>query len=146
MPPSLQPGVSSMPNGSDDSTREFGLTADASAPTSPRLVGCTFSSREKVQDKRLQIELDTIRQSMFDGDGKRTTEVYPNGGDRVDWISTAAQITDCFTKSWKPTQLLEVLDTCKYQISREGYTKSSTGSKVAAGFVKQQELESVVTA
>ena len=44
-------------------------------------------SRE--QDKRLQIELDAIRQSIFDSDGRRTAEVYPKGGDRVDWVATA---------------------------------------------------------
>ena len=39
----------------------------------------------RVQDKRLQMELDAIRQSIFDGDGRRTAEVYPKGGDRLDW-------------------------------------------------------------
>ena len=29
----------------------------------------------RVQDKRLQTELDAIRQSIFDGDGRRTAEV-----------------------------------------------------------------------
>ena len=33
----------------------------------------------RVQDKRLQIELDAIRQSIFDGDGRRAADVYPNG-------------------------------------------------------------------
>ena len=49
----------------------------------------------RVQDKRLQIELDAIRQSIFDGDGRRTAEVYPKGGDRVDWVATATQVADC---------------------------------------------------
>ena len=55
----------------------------------------------RVQDKRLQIELDAIRQSIFDGDGRRTAEVYPRGGDRVDWVATATQIADCLTKIMK---------------------------------------------
>ena len=71
-------------------------------------------------------------------------KVYPKGGDQVDWIATAAQIADCFTKSMKPTQLIRVLDTCKYQISREGYAKPSASSEVAAP-VGQQELESART-
>ena len=33
----------------------------------------------RVPDKRLQIELDAIRQSIFDSDGRRTAEVYPKG-------------------------------------------------------------------
>ena len=49
----------------------------------------------------------------------------------------------------KPTRLLKVLDTCKYQskyqIPRGDYSKSNTGSKVAAGSVGQQELESAAT-
>ena len=79
----------------------------------------------RVQDKRPQIELDAIRQSIFDGDGRRTAEVYPKGGDRVDWVATATQAAD--TKSMKPTYMLRVLDTCKYQVSREGYSKPSAG-------------------
>ena len=83
----------------------------------------------RVQDKRLQIELDAIRQSIFDGDGRRTAEVYPKGGDRVDWVATATQVADCLTKSMKPTYMLRVLDSCRYQISREGYSKPSAGGK-----------------
>ena len=83
----------------------------------------------RVQDKRLQIQLDAIRQSIFDGDGRRTAEVYPKGGDRVDWVATATQVADCLTKSMKPTYMLRVLDTCRYQISREGYSKPSAGGK-----------------
>ena len=81
----------------------------------------------RVQDKRLQIELDAIRHSIFDGDARRTAEVYLKGGDRVDWVATATQVADCLTKSMKPTYMLRVLDTCKYQISREGYSKPSAG-------------------
>ena len=55
----------------------------------------------RVQDKRLQIELDAIRQSIFDGDGRRTAEVYPHR------LATATQIADCLTKSMKPTYMLE---------------------------------------
>ena len=98
----------------------------------------------RVEDKRMQIELDAIRQSIFDGDGRRTAEVYPGGGDRVDWVATATQITDCLTKSMKPTYMLKVLDTCRYQISREGYAKSSAGSEATAP-IGQEELESALT-
>ena len=67
----------------------------------------------RVQDKRPQIELDAVRQSIFDGDARRTTEVYPKKGD---------------AKSMKPAHMLRVLDTCKYQISREDYSKPSASS------------------
>ena len=52
----------------------------------------------RVQDKRLQIELSAIRQSIFLDDGRPTIDVYPEGGDGVDWIDTATQAADCLTK------------------------------------------------
>ena len=57
---------------------------------------------------------------------------------------SATQIADCFTKSMKPTHMLRVLDTCKHQISREGYAKPSASSEVAAP-VGQPKLESART-
>ena len=98
----------------------------------------------RVPDKRLQIELVAIRQSIFDGDGRRTAEVYPRGGDRADWVATAAQIADCLTKIMKPTNMLKVLDTCRYQISREGYSKPGAGGEATAP-IGQEELESALT-
>ena len=73
------------------------------------------------------MELDVTRRSIFDGDGRRTAEV---GGDRVDWVATATQVADCLTKSMKPTYMLKVLSTCRYQISREGYSKPSANGNV----------------
>ena len=64
--------------------------------------------------------------------------------DRVDWLAEATQIADCLTKSMKPTHMLRVLDTCKYQISHEGYAKPSANSEVAAP-VGQPKLESART-
>ena len=72
----------------------------------------------RVQDKRLQIELNALRQAIFLDDGTRTASHYPAGGDRVDWCDTHTQIADCFTKSMKPDYLLKVLATCSYEISR----------------------------
>ena len=95
----------------------------------------------RVRDRRLQIELDAIRQSIFDGDRRRTAEVYKKRGDRVDWVATAIQIADCLTKSMKPTYMLKVLDAGKYQISREGYAKPSAGGEATAP-IGQGELKS----
>ena len=96
----------------------------------------------RVQDKGLHIEFDAIRQSILNGDGRRKSEVYPKGGDRVDWVATATQIADCFTESMKPTYMLKVLSTC--QISREGYAKPSAGGEATAP-KGQEELESALT-
>ena len=98
----------------------------------------------RVQDKRLQIELDALCQPIFDGDGRRTAEVYPKGGDRVHWVATATQVVDCVTKSMKPAYMLKVLSTCQYQISREGYSTPSAGGNVAVP-KGQEELESAQT-
>ena len=77
----------------------------------------------------------------IDCDGRRTAEVYPKGGDRVDWVATATQIADCLTKSMKPTYMLKVLSTCQYQISREGYSKPSAGGNATVP-KGQETLES----
>ena len=41
-----------------------------------------------VKDKRLQIELSSLRQSIFTEDGERTCGLYPGGGDSVEWIGS----------------------------------------------------------
>ncbi|CAE7909825.1 unnamed protein product, partial [Symbiodinium microadriaticum] len=61
----------------------------------------------RVQDKRLQIELSALRQSIFTEDGSRTFEIYLEGGDRVDWIDTSTQAADSFTKSMKPDFIIK---------------------------------------
>ena len=71
----------------------------------------------RVQDKRLQIELNALRQAIFLDDGTRTASHYPAGGDRVDWCDTHTQIADCFTKSMKPDYLLKVLATWEQALS-----------------------------
>ena len=76
----------------------------------------------RVQDKRLQIELSALRQSIFLDDGRRTVEVYHDGGDRVDWIDTATQAADCLTKSMKPDFLIRIIVTGKYKVSRQKLT------------------------
>ena len=98
----------------------------------------------RVQDKSLQRELDAIRKSIFDGDGRGTAKVYPKGGDRVDWVATATQVADCLTKGMKPTYMLRVLDTCKYEISREGYSKPDAGGNETVP-KEQKKLESAQT-
>ena len=70
----------------------------------------------KVEDKRLQIEINPLRQAIFLDDGTATH--YPAGGDCADWCDTATQATDCFTKSMKPDFLLKILNSCSYEISR----------------------------
>ena len=72
----------------------------------------------RVQDKRLQIELSALRQSVFTEIGDRSCKAYPCGGDRVDWIDTATQAADCLTKSMKPDFIIKVIETGMYRVSR----------------------------
>ena len=72
----------------------------------------------RVQDKRLQIELSALWQSIFTEDRNRTFEIYLEGGDRVDWIDTSTQAADCFTKSMKPDFIIKVINEGMYRVSR----------------------------
>ena len=72
----------------------------------------------RVQDKSLQIELSALRQSIFSEDGNRTFEIYPSGGDRIDWIDTPIQAADCFTKSMRLDFIIKVIDEGLYRVSR----------------------------
>ena len=72
----------------------------------------------RVQDKRLQIELSALRQSVFTDIGERSCKAYPCGGDRVDWIDTATQAADCLTKPMKPDFIIKVIDSGVYRVSR----------------------------
>ena len=73
----------------------------------------------RVQYHRLPIELSALRQPISSEDGNRTFEIYPAGGDRIDWIDTATQAADCFTKSMKlDFILIKVIEEGVYRVSR----------------------------
>ena len=61
----------------------------------------------KTQDKRLGIELASIRQSVWNEQNERTWN--GPGGDKIEWTATATMPADCLTKSMKPTYLLKIL-------------------------------------
>ena len=61
----------------------------------------------KTQDKRLGIELASIRQSVWNEQNERTWN--GQGGDKIEWTATATMPADCLTKSMKPTYLLKIL-------------------------------------
>ena len=71
----------------------------------------------KVSDKRLGIELAAIHENLWQGP-QRTWNIFPNGGDRLDWISAHTMLSDCLTKSMKPDLLLSVLRSCIYQVDK----------------------------
>ena len=61
-----------------------------------------------VSDKRLHIELSAMKQSLFEDTGARSTDVFPEGGDRLRWIDTSTMSADALTKSMKPAFVLRV--------------------------------------
>ena len=69
----------------------------------------------KCQDRRLEVEMRAIRQSLRDEiDDQLTSVKYPAGGDHLIWIHTSTVIADCLTKRMKPDLLLRVLQTNEY--------------------------------
>lgn len=70
----------------------------------------------KCQDKRLEIEMRSMRQSLRDEDDRETYLKYPKGGDKLLWIHTSSMIADCFTKKMKPDLLLRVLRDNMYKV------------------------------
>ena len=71
----------------------------------------------RCQDKRLEIDMRAMRQSLRDEDDRETYLVYPDGGDRLAWIHTSPMISDCLTKKMKPDLILKVLRENIYSVS-----------------------------
>ena len=44
--------------------------------------------------------------------------IYPNGGDRLQWIATFTMISDCLTKSMTPDFMIRVLSECMYKVRK----------------------------
>ena len=64
---------------------------------------------KKVQDKRLGIELAALRQSLWTGNGQRSSLEFSPCGDELWWIETARMLADALTKSMKPCLLTRTL-------------------------------------
>ena len=69
-------------------------------------------------DKQLQIELSSIRQSLFQDDGSQSTDVFPECGDGFWWIETSTMIADARTKSTKPSFLFHLPSDGVYQVRK----------------------------
>ena len=87
----------------------------------------------KVSDKRLGIELAAIHENLWQGT-QRTWNIFPNGGDRLEWISTHTMLSDCLTKSMKPDLLLSALRSCIYQVDK------NNGKRRAKRFVEAHKF------
>ena len=70
----------------------------------------------RCQDKRLEIEMKAIRQSLRDDQDKETYEKFARGGDKLIWIHTSSMVADALTKKMKPDFLIGVLRTNRYRV------------------------------
>ena len=66
---------------------------------------------KKVQDKRLGIELAALRQSLWTGNGQRTSQEFMPHGDELIWTETSKTLADALTKSMRPDLLVKVVQT-----------------------------------
>ena len=57
-----------------------------------------------------------MRQSLFEDNGARSTDVFPEGGDHLRWIEISTMIADALTKSMKLAFLLRVLPDGEYRV------------------------------
>ena len=63
-----------------------------------------------MEDKRLSIELASLRQALWEDD-VLSHEAFAPYGDILRWIATHMQLADCLTKSMKPDLLNETIRT-----------------------------------
>ena len=76
----------------------------------------------RIQDKQLEIEMTSMRQSLRDEEENvETFEKFPDGGDKLLWIHTSTMVADCLTKRMQPDLLLQVLHTnrCCDELTRK---------------------------
>ena len=64
---------------------------------------------KKVQDKRLGIELAALRQSLWTGNGQKSSLEYLPYLAQLWWTETARMLADALTKSMKPCLLTRIL-------------------------------------
>ena len=77
----------------------------------------------KFSDKRLGIEMASIRQQLWTDDVRRTSSELSCGGDSLSWISTSTMISDVFTKSMRADLLLKTLHCNTYKIVRQKWPR-----------------------
>ena len=63
----------------------------------------------KIQDKRIEIGMRSMRQSLpGEEENVKTFQKFPEGGDKLFWVHTSTMVADCLTKRMKPDLLLQV--------------------------------------
>ena len=70
----------------------------------------------KAANKRLMIELMSMRQQLWENDVE-SFRLHSPHGDRLRWTDTATQVADALTKSMKPFQLLKLMEEVCVQLS-----------------------------
>ena len=62
-----------------------------------------------IENKRLAIDLLTLRQQIWERDGERTLEMDHSSGDYPRWTDTNVMLADPLTKSMSSDRLVEVM-------------------------------------
>ena len=70
----------------------------------------------KKADKRLMIELMSMRQQLWENDVE-SFRLHSPHGDRLRWTDTATEVADALTKSMKPFQLFKLMEEACVQLS-----------------------------
>ena len=73
----------------------------------------TLRSPQRRDTRQSGIELAAIHENLWQGP-QRTWNIFPHGGDRLDWISTHTMSSDALTARMKPDLLLSILRSCVY--------------------------------
>jgi hypothetical protein len=78
----------------------------------------------KIADKRLAIEVASMRQSLWRTPGEKESDslfvdsIPADATDKVRWIDTEVMIADPLTKKMQPDKLQEALDTCVWDLAQ----------------------------
>ena len=88
----------------------------------------TVSSFGKTEDKRLSIDLMSLRQDLWAFGGEDLDALHPTQfGDKVRWIDTRVMAVDCLTKTMPSDFLANIQRTNVYDLTPD---PSSTAKKV----------------
>ena len=96
--------------------KELGRSCVSSLPSTASVSDCMSLVNHlisyfltKIRDKRLEIEVRSMRQSLRDEEENvEAFEKFPGGGDKLLWMHASTMVADCLTKRMRPDLLLQV--------------------------------------
>ena len=80
----------------------------------------TASTMGKTEDKRLSIDLSSLRQDLWTIGDEEVEKLHPTKFcDKVRWIDTSAMAVDCLTKAMPTGFLVKILQTGEYSFEAD---------------------------